>query len=101
MKAKVFCLTTAKGVQSFYLEAHGERHYLFSQNFRRSVKNYFGRGGVHVDAALDFSRSGHSTSVIHTMRKLPSYIRYIEKEYGIEVLRKTARKNAYSKRSVA
>jgi hypothetical protein len=64
------------------------------------VKEYFGRG-VHIDAAMDFSRAHNDTAILNTMRKLPSYIKYIEKEYGIEVLRKTARKNACSKRNVA
>ncbi len=100
MKTNVYCLTTDNGVQSFYLEACGETHYLFSQNYRRGVKEYFGQG-VHIDAAMDFSRARNNTAVLNTMRKLPSYIKYIEKEYGIEVLRKTARKNAYSKRSIA
>lgn len=100
MKTNVYCLTTDKGVQTFYLEACGETHYLFSQNYRRGVKKYFGQG-VHIDAAMDFSRAHNNTAILNTMRKLLSYIKYIEKEYCIEVLRKTARKNAYSKRNVA
>jgi hypothetical protein len=100
MKTNVYCLATDKGLQNFYLEACGETYYLFSQNYRRGVKAYFGQG-VHIDAAMDFSRAHNNTAILNTMRKLPSYIKYIEKEYGIEVLRKTARKNAYSKRSVA
>ena len=100
MKTNVYCLNTDKGVHSFYLEANGETHYLFSQTFRHGVKEYFGQG-VHIDAAMDFSRAKNNTAVINTMRKLPSYIKYIEKEYGIVVLRQTVRKNAYSKRSIA
>lgn len=100
MKTNIYCLTTGKGVHSFYLEACGKTYYLFSQNFRRGVKEYFSQG-VHIDAAMDFSRARHNTAVINTMRKLPSYIKYIEKEYGLEVLRQTARKNANSKKSVA
>ena len=100
MKTNVYCLTTDKGVQSFYLEAFGETHYLFSQNYRRGVKAYFGHG-VHIDDAMDFSRAHRDSAILSTMRKLSSHIKYIEKEYGIEVLRKTVRKNAYSKRRVA
>ena len=100
MKTNIYCLTTDKGIQSFYLEAQGETHYLFSQSFRRGVKEYFGQG-VHLDAAMDFSRARHDDAIVRTMKKLPSYIKYIEKEYGIEVLRQTARKNAYSKRRVS
>ena len=99
MKTSVYCLTTDKGVQSFYLEAYGETHFLFSQNYRRGVKEYFGRG-VHIDAAMDFSRAGRNSAVLSTMTKLPSYIKYVEKEYGIQVLRQTARKKTRSKSSI-
>ena len=99
MKANVYCLTTDKGVQSFYLEACGETHYLFSQNYRKGVKSYFG-AGVNIDDAMDFSRARGDSAIIHTMRKLPAYIKYIEKEYGIAVLRSTAkRKSTYKRRS--
>jgi hypothetical protein len=100
MKTSVYCLTTAKGVQSFYLKACGETHFLFSQGYKRGVKDYFG-GGVYLDAAMDFSRARKNTAVLNTMRKLPSYIKYVEKEYGIEVLRQTARKNASAKKRIA
>ena len=100
MKTSVYCVTTGKGEQSFYLEACGETHFLFSQNFRRGVKEYFG-AGVHIDAAMDFSRARSNTSLLKTMSKLPSYIKYVEKEYGIEVLRQTARKSAGAKRRIA
>ena len=65
MKTNVYCLTTDKGVQNFYLEACGETYYLFSQNYRRSVKEYFDQG-VHIDAAIDFSRAHHDTAILHT-----------------------------------
>ena len=93
MNTRIYCLTTDKEIQSFYLEAEGETHYLFSQQYKRGVKEYFG-SGVHIDAAMDFSRARHNAAILHTMRKLPSYIKYVEKEYGLEVLRQTARKNA-------
>ena len=93
---KVYCLTTDKGTQTFYLDADGETHYLFSQDYRHGVKDYYGRG-VSIDAAIDYSRARNDTAIIRTMRKLPSYIRYIEKEYGITVLRRTARRAASAK----
>ena len=100
MNKKVYCITTEKGIQSFYLEACGETHYLFSQNFRRGVKEYFG-AGVHLDAAIDYSRAGHDAAILRTMRKLPAFIKYIETQYGITVLRRTAKRNATGKRSAA
>ena len=92
MKPNVYCLTTSTGVQNFYIEACGKTHYLFSQKFKRGVKDYFGNG-VYLDAAIDFSRAKRNTAVVHTMRKLPLYIKYIEKENGIKIFNKTVRKN--------
>ena len=99
MANTIYCETTAKGIQSFFINANGETHFLFSQNFRRGVKDYFERG-VRIDEAINFKRANGNSAIIHTMEKLPSYIRYVEREYGMEVLRKTARKNqAYKRKS--
>ena len=78
----------------------GEIHYLFSQNYRRGVNNYF-QNGVRINNAIDFSRAKGDRAIIRTMEKLPSYIKYIEREYEIEVLRKTARRNARCKKRAA
>jgi hypothetical protein len=91
--ATIYCRTTAKGTHTFYVEAQGETHLLFSQNYRHGVNEYFSIG-VSVDRALDFSRAKGNTAIERTMRKLPSYIRYIEREYDLEILRKTAKSNA-------
>ena len=100
MANTIYCRTTAKGVQSFFINSNGENHFLFSQNFRRGVKEYFERG-VSIDQAINFARARGNSAVMHTMEKLPSYIRYIEREYGLEVLRRTARKNQTHKRRSA
>ena len=93
MSAYIYCKTTSKGKQTFYLFAEGNAHYLFTQNFRRGVKEYF-EHGVSLSEALDFSRAKRNASIIHTMEKLPSSIRYIEREYGLKVLKKTVQKNS-------
>ena len=100
MANTIYCETTAKGVQSFFINANGETHFLFSQNFRRGVKDYFERG-VRIDEAINFKRANGNSAIIHTMEKLPAYIRYVEREYGMEVLRRTARKNQKYKRKSA
>ena len=92
MANMIYCKTTAKGVQSFYVTANGETQFLFSQNFRRGVKEYFERG-VSIDEAINFKRANGNRAIVHTMEKLPLYIRYVEREYGMEVLRKTVLKN--------
>ena len=100
MANTIYCETTAKGVQSFFINANGETHFLFSQNFRRGVKDYFERG-VRIDEAINFKRANGNSAIIHTMEKLPAYIRYVEREYGMEVLRRTARINQTYKRKSA
>ena len=92
-KVIVYCQRNAKGMQDFYMDVHGEHFYLFSQGYRRGVDCYFS-AGVTVDRALDFSEAKHDRAIQRTMEKLPSYIKYVENEYGIEVLRKTVKKNA-------
>lgn len=93
MEASVYCTVKNKGIHNFYIEAGGETHFLFSQDYRRGVNEYF-RDGVRLDDALDFSRAKGDHAVLRTMEKLPSYIKYIEREYDLEILRKTAKKNA-------
>lgn len=100
MRASIFCLPTAKGVHSIYLATGGATHFLFSQNYRRGVQEYF-RSGVCLDDAMDFSRARGNSALIHTMEKLLSHIRYVEREYGITVLRKTEQKNAKRRKRVA
>ena len=100
MANTIYCKTTEKGVQSFFINANGETHFLFSQNFRRGVKDYFERG-VRIDEAINFKRANGNSAIIHTMEKLPAYIKYVEREYGMEVLKRTARKNQTYKRKSA
>ena len=92
-KTFVYCKRNSKGMHDFYMNVHGESYYLFSQNYRYGVECYFS-AGVSLDRAWDFSVAKHDTAVLRTMEKLPSYIRYVESLYGIEVLRKTVKKNA-------
>ena len=91
MKTRIFCKTTSKGVQSFYLQCNDGTFFLFCQNYRRGVKEYFSCG-VTLSDALDFSHGGTNSAIKKTKEKLPSYIRYIEREYDISVLEKTIKK---------
>ena len=100
MKPNIFCKTTDKGIQSFYVKVQGETHFLFSQDYRRGVKEYFGNP-ISVDKALRFAGARGDRAIMRTMEKLPAYIRYVEREYGVEVLRKTQRKNAEQHKRVA
>ena len=57
------------------------------------MKKYF-QNGVCINRALDHARAHGDTAVLCIMDKLPSYIRYVEREYGLKVLRKTIRRSA-------
>ena len=87
----IFSKNTEKGKHSFYLSFNGNDYFLFTQKYRVSNKDYFGNK-VFLDDALNHSLS-KSHSVRKTMTKLIPYIRYVEQEYGIEVLRKTIKNN--------
>ena len=97
MNAIIDCRTVANGRLGFYLSCRDWSYYLFSQAYDPSVYSYFGNG-VSIDRSIDASRCKRNHAVLQAMRKLPAHIRYIEKEYGIVVLRQTARKLAESAR---
>ena len=91
MKTSIYCRVTAKGIHSFYLRCSQGDFFLFTQSYRRGVQRYFGRG-VRLEEACNYARAGGDRSLLHTMDKLPMYLRYAEKEYGITVLRRTGNK---------
>lgn len=96
MKTTIYCKTTDKGLQSFYLKRGAQEYFLFTSNFRRSNKNFFG-GGVYIDDALA-AKNNTSTSVSKIAEKLFGAIRYIESEYEIAVLDKTVNKNSKTRK---
>ncbi len=86
----IFCRTTAKDEQSFFLKTDGKVYFIFSQGFRRSVKEHF-FNGLPIDSCFDYSLSS-SHAVRRTLDKLKTYIPYVEKEYGLAILDKTKNK---------
>ena len=91
MKAAIYCKPTAKGVHSFYLVKGNDEIFLFSQPYRKGVADYFGQGIILSDA-FRHSKAHEDAAVLRTMNKIPMYVKYIEKEYGIEVLEQTKKK---------
>lgn len=74
---------------------------MFKQPYRKGVQAYFGNG-VSIDKALNHNWNKLDRAVMRTIDKIPQYVRYIEKEYGIAVLKQTKRgecKNVRRKRS--
>jgi hypothetical protein len=72
-------------------------YFLFNQNYRKGGQRYFSKG-VRLDQARNYAKTNKDTAIIKTMDKLPIYIKYVEKEYGICILEQTKKreKSQYS-----
>lgn len=92
MKAEIYCKPADKGIHSFYLVLGAEEFFLFSQAYRKGVDDYY-RGGVFLNDAINYSKAHKDCAITRTMSKIPTYVRYIEKEYDVKVLEKTKRSN--------
>lgn len=97
MKAKIFCVATNKGIQSFYVRLGGKEYFLFDQGYRKSNKVYF-CNGVTVDDIGNFS-TAHSTAVRNTLEKLPFYIREVERRFGIAIYDRTKERESKRQRA--
>ena len=93
MTAMIYCEKN-QGTHSFFMLFGRQKYYLFCQNYRKGVQEYYSKG-VSLNESINFSRSHNDSAVIRTMSKLPMYIKYIEKEFGIEVLEQTKKRNRY------
>lgn len=82
----IFCKDT-NGKHSFYVNCEGEEYYLFTQKYKTGVEKFFGQG-VPLSRALNKERGSRNEAVLKTMLKLPSHLRYIEKEYGCKIFRR-------------
>ena len=91
MKTRIYCKNPRKGVHSFYVEVDGKEYFLFNQRFHLGVENAF-RNGVRLDGIFNYEKASRNATVLRTCLKIPSYIRYIENEFGIIVLDQTQRK---------
>ena len=89
MKTKIICKELKRGTLTFYTQVNGKDYYLFQQEFKKTVFDFF-KKGVILDGVNDYS-SSTSPVVRKTLDKLPTYVRYAEKEYDIEVYEKTKR----------
>ena len=97
MQTTVFCKTTAKAKQTYYVSVEGKSYLLFEQDFRKSNKEFFEKG-VPVSEIGRYSNA-HSASVRKTLDKLSTYLRYIEKEYDVAIFGQCKRnKNSLSKK---
>lgn len=95
MKSKIYC-AHKDGKHIFYVLSGTKEYYLFMQEYRRGVGEYFSRGRTYSDA-IDFSKAKGNFAVINTMKKIPSHIRYTEKLYGLVLTNKERRKFDFKK----
>ena len=98
MNSIVFCKTTEKAIHSFFVKVNGKDYFLFKQDFKKSNKDFF-YNGVSVYDISNYSGI-HSTSVKKTLDKLPTYLRYIEKEYDVAIYDKTKQKQSSKKKNI-
>lgn len=93
-KAQVFCRfpkrENSEGID-FYLQFDGETYFLFNQRYRSNIPMFF-ESGMPLEMALKMPKKKAPVVIKNICEKLPTYIRYIEKEYEIAVLDKTMKK---------
>ena len=53
MQATVFCKTTAKATQSFFVKVGGREYFLFQQDFRKSNKEFFRKIFIYLGQYRD------------------------------------------------
>lgn len=97
MNTTIFCRVIDKAGLSFYLSQDGETYFLFNQRYREQAKRYYEKG-VSLDKALDRAKANEVFTILTIMDKLPAYIKYIEKEYEIEVFEKTKKRREEQRR---
>ena len=96
-QAVIFCTQPVRGKLYFHVAAGGEEHCLFGQPFRASLWNRY-RFGVRLEEALDRSACRAVPAQMKVCEKLFRTIPYIEKEYGLALLRRTRRSSRRRKR---
>lgn len=92
MQTIIYCKQLSYGIHTFFLRTKSKEYYLFKQSYRKGVQDYFGRG-VTIQKALDYSKTDNNSAIQRTMGKIPMYIRYLEKEYCVEILEQTKKRN--------
>ena len=95
MKTKIICKELRRGELTFYAIVDGKEYFLFHQEFKKTVYDYF-RTGVSVSLVNNYSIA-HSHTVRKLLDKLPAFLHYIEKEYGVEIYEKTKKSNDYKR----
>ncbi|MGN0682048.1 MAG: hypothetical protein ACI4WS_08170 [Oscillospiraceae bacterium] len=89
-QAIIKCSKDANGKHLNFYAVSGESSlFIFSRKYNNEVSRYF-RNGVPVSEVFNFSKANRKPAVMNIMEQLPVYIRFVEREYGVELLRKRA-----------
>lgn len=88
MKPVIHCKNPKHGQLVFYLRAEGEDYFLFTQRYRTCVNSFFARG-VSLNEAMNRTKAHGNPLVNRTLDKIYMHVKYIEKEYEIEVYEKS------------
>ena len=87
MCMKIKCEDRNETTDAFYLVTDDEKIWLFDQVKRKGVTDYFKRG-VTINRALRPQKGKRFDAKLgKTVDKLPLYLRYVEKEYGIQIMK--------------
>ena len=97
-RSVIYCVELNHGSLSFYLTYNYFPYYLFTQTYHTTLWNRY-HSGLPLDDCLDFSKCGGTVILEKFTEKLPSYLRYIENEYGIAVTRRTIKSNSGRRRA--
>ena len=88
----IICKATKHGKQNFFLLNGMDEYFLFNEDFKKGVHDYYFRG-VRLDDANNFSKCKRNTALMKTMSKIPMYVKYLEREHGLEIFETTRRRN--------
>lgn len=92
MSTIITCKQNKVGKHNFFIEHQGKEYYLFCQPYHRGVNIYF-TNGVSLNNVLNYKTAKGDHKVIKTMSKMKMYIKYIETEYDIKILKNTIQKS--------
>lgn len=88
----IICKSSEGGTHNFYLVVGTTEYFLFNEGYKKSVYDYYSKG-VRLKDASNYSKSKRNVALMKTMSKIPVYVRYLEKEYDLEILEKTKKRN--------
>ncbi|MBR6385126.1 MAG: hypothetical protein IKS03_03270 [Ruminococcus sp.] len=85
--------SSTKGIINFFAEDSTQSYFLFQQKFRHSTYDFY-KKGIPVRQAFSHRSTHRDRAIENVIKRLPSQISYIEKEYGVAILNRTKAKKS-------